>query len=369
MIPIAAPWIGDEEKQAVLAVLESGQLAQGAMTARLEAAFAAVCGVRHAVAVSSGTAALHLALLAHGIGPGDEVITASFSFVATANAALFVGARPVFVDIDSRTYTIDPALVEAAVTSRTRAIVPVHLYGQMADMEAINAIARRHGLTVIEDAAQAVGASAGGRPAGSFGTGCFSLYATKNVAAAEGGMITTDDDALAERLRLLRHHGQRTRYVSEILGYNYRMSDVHAAIGLAQLKRVDDLNGRRAVNAAEMDARLRGVVTPFVRPGYRHVYHQYTIRVPDSAAGSGPRPHGAGRDALAAALAERGIGTGIYYPVPIHRQPLYRDLGYAVSLPETERAAREVLSLPVHPGLSRDDLDHIIEAVNELCCA
>ena len=364
MIPIASPLIGDEEKRAVLAVLESGQLAQGAVVAQLEPAFAEVCGTRHAVATSSGTAALHLALAAHGIGPGDEVITTAFSFVATGNAALYLGARPVFVDIEPQTYTIDPARVEAAITPRTRAIIPVHLYGHPADMEAITDIARRHQLPVIEDAAQAVGAAVEGRPVGSSGTGCFSLYATKNVASAEGGMITTDDGALAERLRMLRHHGQRMRYVSETLGYNYRMTDVHAAIGLAQLGRLAERNGRRAANAAYLDARLpvaseanpRGVVTPAVRPGCRHVYHQYTVRVPGD------------RDALAAALAERGVGTGVYYPVPIHQQPLYRDLGYRDELPETERAARETLSLPVHPALTQDDLDRIVEAMNELCC-
>lgn len=360
IIPIASPYIGDEEKLAVLAVLESGHLAAGAVTERLERAFAELCGVRHAVATSSGTAALHLALLGHGIGAGDEVITASFSFVATGNAALFTGARPVFVDIDPDTYTIDPAAIDAAITPRTRAIMPVHLYGQTADMTAITAIARRHNLAVIEDAAQAVGAACDGRPAGGFGTGCFSLYATKNVASAEGGMITTDDDALAERLRMLRHHGQRERYLSEALGYNYRMTDVHAAIGVAQMARLEDMNRRRAANAAHFDTRLRGVVTPFVRPGSRHVYHQYTVRVPSTLA--------MGRDGLARSLAERGISTGVYYPAPIHQQPLYRDLGYRDSLPETERAAAECLSLPVHPALTRDDLDRIVAAVNDLCC-
>ena len=349
--------MGEEEKRAVLAVLESGQLAAGAVTARLERAFAELCGVRHAVAASSGTAALHLALLGHGIGAGDEVIAASFSFLATGNAALFVGARPVFVDIDPRTYTIDPARVEAAITPRTKAIMPVHLYGQAAYMAASGDIARRHNLLVVDDAAPASAERFDGRPAGSFGTGCFSLYATKNVVSAEGGMVTTDDDALADRLRMLRHHGQRIRYVSEILGYNFRMTDVHAAIGVAQIGRLAELNARRAANAAYLDAHLRGVVTPFVRPGSRHVYHQYTVRVPGD------------RDALAQALSGRGIGTGVYYPVPIHRQPLYRDLGYTDHLPETERAVAECLSLPVHPALTRDDLDLIVEAVNELCCA
>jgi dTDP-4-amino-4,6-dideoxygalactose transaminase len=263
----------------------------------------------------------------------------------------------VFVDIEPDTYTIDPARIEAAITSRTRAIMPVHLYGQMADMDAILDIARRHNLLVVEDAAQAVGATANGRRAGSCGTGCFSLYATKNVTSAEGGFVTTDDDELADRVRMLRHHGQRQRYVSDILGYNLRLTDVHAAIGLAQLRRVDGLDARRTANAAYLDERLRGVVTPAVRPGYRHVYHQYTVRVRGD------------RDALAAALAERGIGTGVYYPVPIHQQPLYRQMGYRDELPETERAAREALSLPVHPALEQDDLHRIAEAVNELCYA
>ena len=233
MIPIARPLIGAEEEQAVIAVLRSGMLAQGPEVARLEAAFAALCGVRHAVAVSSGTAALHLALLAHTIGPGDEVITSPFSFIATANSVLMTGARPVFVDVDEHTFNIDARQIAAAITPRTRAIMPVHLYGQPADMEEIAALARAHNLVLIEDAAQAVGARYRGRPAGSFGTACFSLYATKNVMAGEGGVVTTDDDEVADQLRLLRSHGSRVRYYHEQLGYNYRLTDLQAAIALA----------------------------------------------------------------------------------------------------------------------------------------
>ena len=235
MIPISKPYIGDAERQAVLEVLDSGMLAQGPKTALLEAKFAAVCGVKHAVATSNGTTALYLALLAHGIGPGDEVITTPFTFIASVNSIIFTGARPVFADIDPETFNISPARVESAITPRTRAIMPVHLFGLPCDMNALTDIARRHGLSLIEDAAQAVGADYHGRRVGSFGTGCFSLYATKNVMSGEGGMITTDDEAIANQCRLLRSHGMARRYYHDMLGYNFRLTDLHAAIGVAQI--------------------------------------------------------------------------------------------------------------------------------------
>ena len=364
MIRLCQPLIGEEEKRAVLAVLESGQLAQGPVVRRFEEAFARFIGVREAVALSSGTAALLVALQAHGIGPGDEVITTPFTFAATANAVLLAGARPVFVDVREEDFNIDPRLIEDRITPRTRALLPVHLYGHPADLAAIGEVAARHGLAVIEDAAQAVGASFQGRPVGSSsagggsahvgGTGCFSFYATKNMTTGEGGMITTEDAALAERARLLRDHGQRQRYVSDSLGQNLRMTEMAAALGLAQLEKLPGFNETRRANAAYLSEKLRGVITPSERPDCRHVYHQYTVRVPTGR-----------RDALASHLHRRGIETGVYYPVPLHRQPLYRGLGYDDRLPVAEKLSGEVLSLPVHPGLSRGDLDLIVEAVAE----
>ena len=365
MIPIARPQIGEAEKKAVLEVLDSGMLVQGPRVKRLEERFAEVCGTRYAVATSSGTTALHIALLAHDIGPGDEVITTPFTFISTVNAILFVGAKPVFVDIEEETFNINPALIEAAVTPRTRAIIPVHLYGYPCDMDAVMEIAQRHdrsaersrrSLVIVEDAAQAVSATYKGRATGSFGTGCFSLYATKNIMSGEGGMITTDDEKLAERCRLLRSHGMRRRYYYEFLGYNFRMSDLHAAIGLAQMDRLEEFTAKRRANAAYLSAHIESVVTPRVREGYEHVWHQYTVRVDG----------GRDRDAAVRQLNEAGVGTGIFYPVPAHQHAYVRDVVGEVSLPVTERLAGEVISLPVHPGLSQANLETIVAAVNNV---
>ena len=351
-IPIAKPLISDEEKQAVLAVLESGQLAQGAVTREFEERFAAFCGARHAVATSSGTTALHLALLVQGIGPGDEVITTPFTFVASANSILYCGATPVFVDIEPDTFNIDPSRIEAAITSRTKAILPVHVYGNPADLETITAIADRHGLVVIEDAAQAHGARVSGRRVGSAGIACFSFYPTKNMTTGEGGAVTTNDDAVADRLRMLRSHGARERYRHEILGYNFRMTDLQAAIGLAQLPKLPAWTKRRQANAALLSELLAPHVSiPVNRPWAEHVYHQYTIRV------SG------GRGDLPDRLARRGVGSSVHYPLPVHQQPLYSNLGFVDVLPEAERASQEVLSLPVHPALTEEELRWVADAV------
>ncbi|HET8776719.1 MAG TPA: DegT/DnrJ/EryC1/StrS family aminotransferase, partial [Candidatus Limnocylindria bacterium] len=307
MIPIARPQMGEEEKARVWEAMSSGSLAQGPRVRELEEQFAAFVGADHAVATSSGTTALHLALLGHEIGAGDEVITVPFTFIASANSIVYTGARPVFVDIDERDFTIDVSQVEAAITPRTKAIMPVSLYGQPADMPAIDELAQRHGLAVIEDAAQAHGAAIGDRKSGTWGAGAFSFYPTKNMTTGEGGMITTRDGAYAERVRLLREHGMKVRYHHDIVGYNFRMTDIAAAIGLAQLPKLPGYNDRRRAIAARYDAELRGVITPYVRPGVTHVYHQYTIRVHE-------------RDAFVERLKERGVGSAVYYPIPVHRQ-------------------------------------------------
>ncbi len=352
MIPISVPLLGREEKEAILEVIDSKRLAQGPRVEAFEKAFAAYCGVKHAVATSSGTTALQTAVLAHGIGPGDEVITTPFTFIASANAVLFAGGKPVFVDINEHTYNIDPQLIEAAITPRTKAILPVHIFGNPCDMQAIMDIAARHGLVVIEDACQAHGAMVHGQKVGSFGVGCFSFYPTKNITTAEGGMITTDDGELADRARLIRSHGQRQRYYHETIGYNFRMTEIQAAIGQVQLGKLEQFIQSRRANAQYLIQRLKDVIIPREAPACRHVYHQYVIRVPD------------GRDRLAEQLRDRGIATGIYYPLPVHKQVAYQQLGYDHHLPVAEIACREVLALPVHPALTREDLDKIVEGVN-----
>jgi perosamine synthetase len=355
-IPISVPVIGEEEKAAVLGVLESGMLAMGPVTARFEQEFARTCGVQHAVAVSSGTTALHLALLANDIGPGDEVITTAFTFISTVNAILFAGAKPVFVDIEDKTFNIDLNQVGAAISPHTKAILPVHLYGHLCDVAALQDIAEKNGLRIIEDACQSVTATYNGRAAGSFGTGAFSFYATKNMMTGEGGMITTDDARIAQRCRMLRNHGMQQRYHYEMLGYNYRMMDLQAAIGLEQLKRLPSLVEKRRKNAAFLGDGLESVITPQEMEGYRHVWHQYTVRL----------PVGTDRDAAAARLNRAGIGTGIYYPVPNHMHDHVREAAGDVHLPVTERMADEVISLPVHPMLSHEDLERIVAEVNRI---
>ena len=352
MIPIARPQMGEEEKQRVWDAMASGALAQGPRVKEFEEAFAAFIGAQHAVATSSGTTALHLALLGYGIGEGDEVITVPFTFIASANSVLYTGARPVFVDIDERDFTIDVGQVEAAITPRTKAIMPVSLYGQPADMPAIAEIAERHGLSVVEDACQAHGAAIGDRRSGTWGAGTFSFYPTKNMTTGEGGMLTTDDGELADRVRLLREHGMKVRYHHDVVGYNFRMTDLAASIGLAQLPKLAGYNERRRAIAARYDAELSGVITPSVRDGVTHVYHQYTIRVKS-------------RDDFAERLRERGVGSAIYYPIPVHRQKPFLALGYGdEALPVTDRLTEQVLSIPVHPSLSDDEVGAVIEAVN-----
>ncbi|MFI0366723.1 DegT/DnrJ/EryC1/StrS family aminotransferase [Actinomadura sp. 1N219] len=357
LVPAASPVIGEAEIEAAVRVLRSGRVVQGPEVAAFEEEFSEIVAGRHCVAVNSGTSALHLSLLALDVGPGDEVIVPSFTFAATANAVRLVGAEPVFVDIDPRSFCLDPDAVAAAVGPRTAAIMPVHLYGHPAAMERIGPLAERHGLAVVEDACQAHGASVGGTPAGALGTvGCFSFYPTKNMHALEGGMITTADAETARTLRLLRNQGMEQRYANEIVGANMRLTDVAAAVGREQLKKLAGWTEQRRANAAFLDAKITAAVTPPVAEGAKHVYHQYTVRV------SGDR------DAVQRHLDARKIGNAVYYPTPVHRlRPFLKDGGPDPrwDLPETERAAREVLSLPVHPTLGEDDLARVADAVNE----
>jgi perosamine synthetase len=358
MIPVSKPLLGEEEQAAVRRVLESGIIAQGPRVAEFERAFAAMVGVKHAIATSNGTTALHAALLAHGVGPGDEVITTPFTFMASINSILYTGARPVLCDIDE-SFNLDAALIERAITPRTKAIMPVHLYGQPADLDVIGELARAHDLALVEDACQAHGAEFDGRRAGSFGTGCFSFYATKNMTTGEGGMITTDDDGLAEGARRIIAHGMKVRYYHDSLGYNYRMTDIAAAIGIEQLKKLPGFNARRVENARFYDqhlANVPGLITPAVYPRRTHVYHQYTVRITPE--------FGRSRDAVAEALGQQGISTGVYYPIPAHRQAAVQPLGLGEGVyPVAEQMAQEVLAIPVHPALTDADRMFIVDSL------
>ena len=362
-IPAARPLIGAEERAAVDAVLAGGMVVQGPQVAAFEEEFSAqVVGGAHCVAVNSGTSAQHLAALAAGAGADRraEVIVPSFTFAATANSVAITGARPVFADIDPVTFTLDPASVEAAVTERTIAIEVVHLYGLPANMPEILDIARRHGLAVWEDCAQAHAAAIGDEPVGAFGAwGSFSFYPTKNMTSLEGGMVSTADAELARRVRLLRNQGMERQYANEVVGLNNRMTDVAAAVGRVQLTRLAGWTAARRANAAALDAGLAdapGVVTPHVPRGYTHVYHQYTIRLEGASA--------AERDEVAKVLREQWqVGTGVYYPIPNHRLSSLAPYAPGLDLPGTEKAARECLSLPVHPSLSEADLERIVRAV------
>lgn len=355
-IPIAKPFIGEEEKQAVLAVLSGGQLSQGPKVAEFEQSFADYHGAKHGIATSNGTTALMAAMMAHDIGPDDEVIIPSFSFFATASCVLSVGARPVFADINADTFCLSPAAAEAAITPRTKAIMPVHLYGQPADMPAFEALCQKHGLVLLEDAAQAHGASIGKRRVGTWGTAAFSFYPTKNMTTTEGGMVLTNDDEIARKLRMIRAQGMNTQYYHEVVGYNFRMTDMAAAIGLVQLGRLPEWSCQRVGNANYYNTHLESVKTPPVMPDTVHVYHQYTVRVPD----------GADRDTVAKRLNDSGVGVRVYYPLPIHRQPVFQSRdGYSgLALPETERATRQVFSLPVYPSLTEEERAYVVQQVN-----
>jgi len=360
-INIAQPQIGKEEIKAVTNVLKSGMLAQGPKAAELEEKFAKFIGTKYAIATSSGTTALHVALLAHGIGPGDEVITSPFTFIASANSILYTGARPVFVDIDEENFNIDPGNIEKAITKKTQAIMPIHLYGSSCDMTRIMAIARKHKLIVIEDACQSHGAAWRGKKVGSFGTGTFSLYPTKNMTTGEGGMITTDSREIYEKANLLRAHGSKVRYYHDILGYNFRMTDINAAIGVEQLKKLPKFNKARQKNAGHLSKNIsgiKGLITPYIDKNVTHVFHQYTIRITPE--------FGLSRDEVNKKLNEAGIGTAVFYPLPINEQKVYMELGYKSNTPIAKKISNEVLSLPVHPGLKDSDLKYIVKVIKSL---
>ncbi len=356
-IPPAKPIVGDEEREAVDRVLRSGMLAQGPEVAAFEKEFSEHFQLgRACVAVNSGTSGLHLGLLSSGIGAGDEVIVPSFTFAATANSVALTGAKPIFADISEDDFTLDPASVEASITERTKAIMPVHLYGHPAKMDQLRAIADKHGLMLFEDAAQAHGAALHGTPVGAFGEfAMFSLYPTKNMTSGEGGMVSAANAEIERNLRLYRNQGMLQQYHNEVVGLNNRMTDIHAAIGRVQLTKVGAWTRTRQDNAAFLSANLEGVTPPPIADGAVHVFHQYTVRVAQD------------RDGLSKALKdEYNVGSGMFYPVPNHRlKPFMAD----VELPETERAAKECLSLPVHPSLSQADLERIVTAVNTLAKA
>ncbi|OFU51727.1 aminotransferase DegT [Corynebacterium sp. HMSC11D10] len=353
-IPSAKPIIGDDERRAVDAVLASGMIAQGPKVEEFENKFGEkALADSFAVAVNSGTSALHLGLLAAGIGPGDEVIVPSFTFAATGNSVAAVGATPVFADVDEY-FCLDAEDVKSRITDRTKGIMPVHLYGHPANLTALQQVADEAGIEVFEDCAQAHLATWGGKPVGTFGKfGAFSFYPTKNMTTAEGGAVSTNDPDVRRKVQLLRNQGMEVRYQNELVGFNNRMTDVHAAIGLVQLEKLAGWTETRQKNASFLSSNISEVVTPKVHPEATHVYHQYTVLVEED------------RDGFQKALAdEHGVGSGVYYPVPNHRLPSLNGFAEGVDLPQTEKYAKQCLSLPVHPSLSEADLNRIVEAVN-----
>ncbi|RLF88561.1 aminotransferase DegT [Thermococci archaeon] len=363
MIPIAKPLISEEEINAVVEVLKSGMLTSGKEVKEFEKEFAQYLGVKHAVAVANGTAALDVALKALKIKPDDEVITTPFTFIASANAILFQGAKPVFADIDPKTFDLDPNDVLEKITDKTKAIVVVHLYGQPADMKAFKDIAEDYKLYLIEDCAQAHGAEFEGQKVGTFGDiAAFSFYPTKNMTTGEGGMVVTNNDELAKRADLIRNHVQAEKYLHVELGYNLRMTNIAAAIGRVQLKKLDGWNKKRIENAkllSEGIKKIDGLTPPYVDPRAKHVFHQYVIRVEEEFPLS--------RKDLMAKLRERGIGSAVHYPMPVHHQPLYQKLGYPKDIcPNAIEASKKVLSLPVHPAVSEEDIAYIIGTLKEL---
>lgn len=353
MIFISRPIFSDEEKKSVLKVLSSGNLSQGILVERFENKFSNMVGTKFAVATSNGTSALFLSLLALNIGNGDEVITSPFTFIATANSILHTGAVPVFVDIDPETFNINPGAIEEKITNKTKAIMPVHLYGLPAHMPEIIKIAKKHNLFIIEDACQSPGASIDNKMVGSFGNmGCFSFYPTKNITTGEGGMITTNNPYLSKKLKLLRNHGMKERYKYILPGYNFRMTDLQASIGLVQIDKLGALNNKRIKNADFYKKNLKSVSFQKIPDGYKHVFHQFTIRVPKQ------------REKLQKKITAQGIQTVVYYPTPLHKINFFKGKKYILS--ESEKASNQVLSIPVHPLLSITDLEKVADTINKI---
>lgn len=359
MIPIAKPLIDIEEKNKVIEVMDTGMLASGKYVTEFEEKFASFIGAKHGIALSSGTTALHVAFEAAGIGSGDKVITTPFTFIASSNSILYSGARPVFVDIDANSYNIDPDSIrkELEKDPTIKALLVVHLYGLSCDMDPIMDIVKEYNLILIEDCAQAHGAKYKGQNVGTFGDiSVFSFYPTKNMTTGEGGIILTDNDDIMKRSRMLLNHGSKERYYHEILGYNYRMTNIAAAIGLSQLEKLPEFNKQRQNNASYLTSNLKDLdwlTVPTFSDEYEHVFHQYTIKVNN-------------RDKFANYLKKNGIGYGIHYPLPAYRQPLYKDLGYdELNLKAVEEASKKVISIPVHPALNSNDLDKIIKVIRQ----
>ncbi len=361
MIPIAKPNIGKEEEEAVLEVLRSGMLAKGPKSKEFEADFAKYTGTNHAVSTSSGTSALHISLMANGIGQDDEVVIPPITFFATASTVLFCGAKPVFVDVDPDTYNIDVTKVEEAVTDKTKAIMPVHMYGQPVDMGPLMEIAKKHNLKVIEDACQSHGAEYGGKKVGTFGdASCFSFYPTKNMVAGEGGMIVTDDQNLKTECMLLRDHGEIVHYEHVLLGYNYRMTEIGAAIGIEQLKKLPGFIHKRQENAKALTeglSDLDGIQTPVVGANSTHVYYQYIIKV--------EKPFPLDRDQLVEYMKQREIGARPSYPKPLSEQAILRTLGVGADCPVAREALMKMMELPVHPLVSKNDITYIVDTVRQ----
>ncbi len=362
-IPIAKPVLGREEEEAVRKVLQSGMLVQGEKVKSFEKAFANYIGVKHAVAVTNGTIALDATLKALKIGPGDEVIVPAFSFIAASNCVLFQRAKPVFADIDQRNFNMEPSDANAKITAKTKAIITVHMFGQPAKMEELQEIAQNHDLFLVEDAAQAHGAEYEGRKVGGLGdVGCFSFYATKNMTAGEGGIIMTNNDELARRARLLRNHGQTEKHHHIILGYNYHMTELSAAVGLVQLKKLEKLNEKRIKNAEMLNEgieKIHGLTSPYVEEHVKHVFYQYVVKVEED--------YPLERNELANHLEKMGVGIAVHYPMPIYRQPLYHELGYDKTIcPITEELCKRVLSLPVHPSVGEEDIQYILDVLKKM---
>ena len=362
MIPLVKPIIGEEEIREVVKVLKSGIIASGEEVIKFEKEFAKYIGVKEGVMTTSGTVALDLALKALKIKEGDEVLVPDFSFISTANCVLFQNAKPVFVDVDKKTFNIDPEDIKKKITSKTKAIIGVHLFGQPFEVEKIKEICKDNKLYLVEDCAQAHGAEYKNKKVGSFGDiGCFSLYATKNMTSGEGGILTTNNKVIGKKLRLLINHGQTEKYLHSELGYNYRMSNIQAGLGLCQLKKLDKFNEKRIENADFLSKNIKvsGLTLPYIKENIKHVFHQYVVKIEENFCMN--------RSEFIKYLNENGIGCAIHYPLPIHKQPLYQKLGYSkVKCPISEEIAGKVLSLPVHPSLLKEDLKHIVETINKL---